>query len=45
MLLGLAGTSLFDLALFFNQSLFFSALCIAILASVPAKQKSAAGGF
>lgn len=42
MLLALLSTSLLDSTLFFNQSLFFMALSIAILASVPAMPKSSA---
>lgn len=41
-LLGLGGASLLDGTFFYNQSLFFTALSIAILASVPATPKSAA---
>lgn len=44
-LLGLGGASLLDGTLFYNQSLFFTALGIAILAAVPATPKSAAEPF
>ena len=44
-LLGLAGTSLLDGTLFYNQPLFFTALSIAILASVPTTPKSEAKTF
>mgnify|MGYP003116175746 FL=1 len=45
LLLALLLTSLLDLTLFFNQSLFFGVLGIAIPSSVPAKPKPAAKAF